>query len=71
MASLKTFKSETFKIGSACWALDSEFQFHANFGKDKKLVDFAGGTVVKNLPANARDTGSSPGSGRSHMLQSN
>ena len=27
--------------------------------------------VVKNLPANAEDTGSGPGPGRSHMLQSN
>ena len=33
--------------------------------------DFPGGTVVKNPPANARDTGSSPGPGRSHMLRSN
>ena len=32
---------------------------------------FPGGTVVKNPPANAGDTGSSPGPGRSHMLQSN
>ena len=29
--------------------------------------DFPGGTVVENLPANAGDTGSSPGLGRSHM----
>ena len=28
---------------------------------------FPGGTVVKNLPANAGDTGSIPGPGRSHM----
>ena len=27
--------------------------------------------MVENLPANAGDTGSSPGLGRSHMLQSN
>ena len=33
--------------------------------------DFSGGTVVKNPPANAGDTGSSPGPGRSHMPQSN
>ena len=33
--------------------------------------DFPGGEVVKNLPASAGDTGSSPGRGRSHMLQSN
>ena len=34
-------------------------------------MDFPGGAVVKNLPANAGDTGSSPGLGRSHMPQSN
>ena len=33
--------------------------------------DFPGGAVVKNLPANARDTGSSPGPGRSHVPRSN
>ena len=33
--------------------------------------DFPGGAVVKNLPANAGDTGSIPGPGRSHMLWSN
>ena len=27
--------------------------------------------MVKNLPANAEDTGTSPGPGRSHMPQSN
>ena len=31
---------------------------------------FPGGAEVKNLPANAGDTGSSPGLGRSHMLRS-
>ena len=30
-------------------------------------MDFPGGIVVKNLPASAGDTGSSPGPGRSHM----
>ena len=35
------------------------------------LSNFPGGTVVKNPPANARDTGSSPGPGRSHMPRSN
>ena len=33
--------------------------------------DFPGGAVVKNPPANAGDTGSIPGPGRSHMPQSN
>ena len=35
------------------------------------MRDFTGGTAVKNPPANAGDTGSSPGPGRSHMPQSN
>ena len=34
-------------------------------------MDFPGGAVVKNLPANAGHTGSSPGLGRSHMPRSN
>ena len=33
----------------------------------KKLLGFPGGAVVENLPANAGDTGSSPGLGGSHM----
>ena len=32
---------------------------------------FPGGAVVENLPANAGDTGSSPGLGGSHMPRSN
>ena len=36
-----------------------------------KLGDFPGGAVIKNPPANAGDTGSSPGPGRSHMPRSN
>ena len=39
--------------------------------KKKKKKVFPGGAVVKNPPANAGDTGSSPGPGRSHMPQSN
>ena len=39
--------------------------------KMKPAKDFPGGPVVKNPPANARDTGSIPGPGRSHMLRSN
>ena len=35
------------------------------------LWGFPGGAVVENLPANAGDTGSSPGLGRSHMPWSN
>ena len=40
--------------------------------KDKKIfLGFPGGAEVENLPANAGDTGSSPGPGRSHMPRSN
>ena len=38
--------------------------------KTPKNRDFPGGAVVKNPPANAGDTGSSPGPGRSHMPRS-
>ena len=37
----------------------------------RTLRGFPGGAVVENLPANAGDTGSSPGLGRSHMPRSN
>ena len=39
--------------------------------KSKHTRGFPGGAVVDNLPANAGDTGSSPGLGRSHMPRSN
>ena len=43
-----------------------------SIGRAKKHVwGFPGGAVVENLPANAGDTGSSPGLGRSHMPRSN
>ena len=35
-----------------------------------RISGFPGGAVVESLPANAGDTGSSPGLGRSHMPQS-
>ena len=35
--------------------------------KKKQVLGFPGGAVVKNPPANAGDTGSSPGPGRSHI----
>ena len=34
-------------------------------------LGFPGGTVVENPPANAGDTGLSPGPGKSHMPRSN
>ena len=39
--------------------------------RNTNALDFPGGAVVKNPPANAGDRGSSPGQERSHMPQSN
>ena len=39
--------------------------------KKERRRDFPGGAVVKNPPAKAGDTGSSPGPGRSHVPWSN
>ena len=44
------------------------FSKHYNNNKSKtKNMGFPGGLVIKNLPANAGDTGSIPGPGRFHM----
>ena len=40
-------------------------------GIHQRTKQTAGGAMVKHPPANAGDTGSSPGLGRSHMPQSN
>ena len=42
-----------------------------NYFKKLEGRGFPGGAVVKNPPANAGDTGSSPGPGRSRMPWSN
>ena len=54
---------------------DKARSLHSNGGKEIIIelrdMGFPGGAVVKNPPANAGDTGSSPGPGRSHVLRSN
>ena len=51
------------------------FRVEAAFGRVRGIKNreegFPGGAVVENPPANAGDTGSSPGLGRSHMPRSN
>ena len=44
---------------------------HLRSSKNADVGGFPGGAVVESLPANAGDTGSSPGLGRSHMPRSN
>ena len=44
------------------------YKLHLNkIVKEKNFGGFPGGAVVGNPPANAGDTGSIPGPGRSHM----
>ena len=50
----------------------SFYTLHQKKTLSKRVIPgFPGGAVVENLPANAGDTGSSPGLGRSHMPRSN
>ena len=44
---------------------------YLQYFKNETLRGFPGGAVVESLPADAGDTGSSPGLGRSHMPRSN
>ena len=61
-----------YQTGSCVGYRRRDYYFHVN--NIKLLIintgDFPGGTV-KNLPANAGDTGSIPGLGRSYMPRSN
>ena len=50
-----------------CLVTTSELYFKVK----KKYWGFPGGAVVESLPANAGDTGSSPGLGGSRMPRSN
>ena len=42
-----------------------------NLNQELTVEDFPGSPGVKNLPANAGDTGSIPGLGGSHILRGN
>ena len=53
------------------WAQKKSRRWERSLSKLHQFRDFPGGAVVKNPPANAGDTGSSPGPGRSHMPRSN
>ena len=56
------------------WTFPFHTLKHWDFPVDRNqnvFRGFPGGAVVENLPANAGDTGSSPGLGRSHMPRSN
>ena len=50
--------------------LKEKYTWSLIYQKYISLRGFPGGAVVENLPANAGDTGSSPGLGRSQMPRS-
>ena len=63
-----------YEVGHSFWNLFPTHHFLSSErarSKKTKKQGFPGGAVVENLPANAGDTGSSPGLGRSHMPRSN
>ena len=60
-------ESFTFKV----YKVHIVIQLLMSYQIKRRNMDFPGGPVVKNLPCNARDTGSIPGPGRSLMLLSN
>ena len=63
----KSLKSNIYHCSyAASQRIDSQFKAH-----DKDEQCFPSDSVLKNLPASARDTGSIPDLGRSHMSQSN
>ena len=55
-------------VRETCWLGEEDtWSRHPSL---KMFEGFPGGSVVKNLPANAGGTGSIPGLGRSHIPQS-
>ena len=52
------------------WSSPGSGRPHTHLFKNVGLRGFPGGAVVKNPPANAGDTGLSPGPGRSYMQRS-
>ena len=58
-------------IHSSAWVNLIGVQLNQRSQTQNRMWGFPGGAVVKNPPANAGDTGLSPGLGRSHMLWSN
>ena len=74
ISSQKFFCSFSNFLINSCAFLEDNNEFNVNIITSDKLTElwsFPGGSVVKNPPVNAGDTGSIPGLGRSHISQSN
>ena len=67
---LRTWTSEPFRASFLRRILLTVCQGHRSARSKTVYRGFPGGSVVKNPPANAGDVGSSPDSGRSHVLYS-
>ena len=73
----QTYSELIFEKGAKAiqWKKDSLFNKYAGITENSHVKNeyrgFPSGAVVENLPANAGDTGSISGPGRSHMPQSN
>ena len=52
---------------AVCLFFNFLFYIRVQLINNAMLLDFPGGPVVKNLPANAEDMGSIPGLGKSHI----
>ena len=61
----------SLKIFSPPSAPKSYFLVPLTINAKNIALAYLGGSVIKNPPANAEDTGLIPGPGRSHMLPSN
>ena len=70
LPSLHFIISSIIAIRTVIWNLP-EHKNHLVHLLKTQIQGFPGGAVVESLPANAGDTGSSPGLGRSHVLRSN
>ena len=62
---------QTSYINAYMRNLEKWYRWTGVQGRNRDRGGLPGGAVVENLPANAGDTGSSPGLGRSHMPRSN
>ena len=65
------FPPDDAKSSSDIFFLRASWEEYSMVNQSMDFRGFPGGSVVKNPPANAGDTGSSPGPGRFRMLRNN